>query len=185
MPKLHIIGITGAFGSGKSTAAEYLTSIGYTKISLVKFLEDALLYSGEKQITRKKLQDLGNSWRELHGAGILAKKALEYIKEKKLEKIVVEGFRNIAEIEELRGEADLRLIALVVNRNIRYKRVEKLKRREKLTPEVFEKLDYRDLGVGEKDSGLQTAICIAVADVFIENNKTEKDLEKKLKELVI
>lgn len=182
MPKLQIIGITGAFGSGKSTAADFLETQGYTKIVLSKFLEDALLYSGDTQITRKKLQDLGNSWREMHGKNVLSKKAIEFIHEKKLEKVVVEGFRNIGEIEELKKMGNFTLIAFLVNRDIRYKRLVRLKRREKLTPEVFEKLDYRDLGIGEKDTGLQVATCIAISDIFLENNTTQKDLFKKLEQ---
>lgn len=176
-----IIGITGAFGSGKSTAADFLTTLGYTKIVLSKFLEDALIYSGDKNITRKKLQDLGNSWREKHGSGVLAQKAIEQIVEEKLEKVVVEGFRNISEIEEFKKLENFTLVALLVNRDIRLKRLMKLKRREKLTLELFEKLDYRDMGIGEKTAGLQVAICIAVADVYFENNKTEKELQKNLK----
>ncbi len=182
--KIKIIGITGTFGSGKSTAADYLVSKGYTKIVLSKFLEDALTYSGEKDITRKKLQDLGNSWREMHGAGVLGKKAVEHIQEKNIEKIVVEAIRNIQEIEELRKIGEVSLIALLVDRNIRYKRLIKLKRREKLTSDLFEKLDLRDMGVGEKNTGLQVAICIAISDIFIENNKTEKELFKKFEEVI-
>lgn len=184
MVKPQIVGISGTFGSGKSTAADFLTSLGYTKISLAQFLEDALLYSGEKNITRKKLQDLGNSWRELHGSGVLGKKAVEYIEQNKPQKVVVEGFRNIGEIEEIKKAGKFTLLGIVVNRSIRYKRLMKLKRREKLTPELFEKLDYRDMGLGEKITGLQVAVCIAVADIFLENNKTEKDLFKKLKQSI-
>jgi dephospho-CoA kinase len=180
MPKPQIIGISGAFGSGKSTAADYLLKKGYTKISLVQFLEDALKFSGEKEITRRKLQDLGNSWREMYGRGVLGKKTVEYIEQKKLNKVVVEGFRNIGEIEELKNAGDFTLIALLVNRDIRLKRLVKLKRREKLTKELFERLDYRDMGIGEKTTGLQVAVCIAIADVFLENNKTQEDLFKKL-----
>lgn len=175
-----IIGITGTFGSGKSTAADFLSTLGYTKISLSKFLEDALVYSGDKNITRKKLQDLGNAWREQHGNGVLAIKAAEHIKEKKMEKVVIEGFRNLGEIEEIKKTGKLTLIALLVNRSVRYKRLSKSKRREKLTPELFEKLDSRDMGVNEKESGLQVAVCIACADIFLENNTTEKELQKKL-----
>lgn len=184
MGKPQIIGISGAFGSGKSTAADYLFSKGYTKIVLSKFLEDALVYSGEKDITRKKLQDLGNSWRELHGAGVLGQKAAEYIKDKGFSKIVVEGFRNISEIEALQKIGEFKLVSILANRSIRYKRLSKLKRREKLTPELFEKLDYRDMGVGEAITGLQVAVCIAAADIFIENNKTENDLFRRLDEVL-
>jgi dephospho-CoA kinase len=182
--KALLIGISGAFGSGKSTAADYLSTKGYTKISLVKFLEDALIYSGDKNLTRRKLQDLGNKWREMHGAGVLGKKAVEFIQGKKLNKVVIEGFRNIAEIEEVKMAGDFKLIALLVNRDIRFKRLMKLKRREKLTKELFEKLDFRDMGIGEKETGLQVAVCIAAADIFIENNKSQEDLFKKLEDYV-
>lgn len=178
----QIIGISGAFGSGKSTAADFLSSKGFTKISLVQFLEQELISRGEKNITRKMLQDLGNEWRESFGSEVLGEKAAEYITDHKLEKVVVEGFRNIGEIEKIRSAGDFTLIALLVNRSVRYKRLENLKRREDLTPELFEQLDYRDMGIGEKSTGLQVAACIAVADVFLENNKLQGDLHAKLEE---
>jgi dephospho-CoA kinase len=43
----------------------------------------------------------------------------------------------------------------------------------------------RDLGVNEKITGLQTALCIALADVYIDSNgileEFESDLEKFIK----
>lgn len=182
MPK--IIGISGAFGSGKSTAADFLAQKGYTRISLVSLLEEELTSQGEKNITRQMLQDLGNEWREKEGAGVLGKKAAEYIVKNNLELVVVEGFRNIKEITELKKVGDVTLIALLVNRKIRYDRLVDLKRREALTPELFEKLDYRDMGIGENANGLQVAVCVAIADIFLENNKNPEDLFKKLEEVI-
>lgn len=183
MSKPHIIGISGSFGSGKSTAADFLTTLGYTKISLVQFLEEDLVSREEKNITRKMLQDLGNKWRKEYGRGVLGVRAAEYISEKKLDRVVIEGFRNMGEIEELRKIEEMKLIAIMVNRDIRYKRLEGLDRREKLTPELFEQLDYRDMGVGEGESGLQVAVCIAAADIFLENNTSKEELFQKLSEV--
>ncbi|MBP6913507.1 MAG: hypothetical protein KBC00_02775 [Candidatus Levybacteria bacterium] len=184
MTKPQILGITGAFGSGKSTASDFIASFGYKKVSLSKFLEDELLSNGETAITREKLQDLGNSWRNEYGSGVLGKKTAEYILKNNLEKVVVEGIRNIEEIHELEKVGTLTLIALMVDRSLRYKRLEKLTRREKLTPELFEKLDARDLGVGENESGLQTALCIALSDIYINNNTDEEDLRVKLRKVI-
>ncbi|HMS22444.1 MAG TPA: AAA family ATPase [Candidatus Levybacteria bacterium] len=184
MIKPQIVGITGAFGSGKSTASDFITSFGYKKIRLSKFLEDELLSSGDVAITRKKLQDLGNSWRNEHGSGVLGKKAVEFIFTNNVEKVVVEGIRNIEEVQELKKIGKVTLIALMVDRNVRYKRLEKLTRREKLTPELFEKLDARDLGLGESKSGLQTALCIALSDIYIQNNTNEKELCAKLEKVI-
>ncbi len=179
-----IIGITGAFGSGKSTAADFLKNLGFAKISLVQFLEEELKSRGENKITRKLLQDLGNQLREKYGAEVLAQKALALIKEKRIKKAVVEGFRNSLEIEEFRKQGGFKLIGIVVNRNIRFERLRKLVRREKLNWVLFNKLDNRDLGIGEGKKGLQVAICLALSDIFIENNSSLEELKNKIQEAI-
>lgn len=183
--KPQIIGIVGAFGSGKSTAADFLKEFGFAKISLASFLEEELVRQRKKKITRKLLQDLGNSWREKFGANILAKRALELIRQKEFKKVVIEGFRNQKEIEEFKKNRNFKLIGIVVNRKIRFERLKKNKRREKLVWELFNKLDNRDLGINEKKSGLQVAICLALADVFIENNRNLEELKKKIQNIII
>jgi dephospho-CoA kinase len=177
-----IIGISGAFGSGKSTAAEILQTLGYHKISLSFFLEEELLALGES-ITRKKLQDLGNTWRQQFGRTILVEKALAQAEKNGWDKIVIEGFRNSEEVLYLR-KYDALLLSLVVNRDTRYARLKDLKRREKLTEKLFEELDNRDLGIGEKEFGLQVAICIAMSDIFIENNGSFQSLETRVKDII-
>lgn len=179
-----IIGITGAFGSGKSSASNFLKSLGFTKISLVQFLEEELEKRGEEKITRKFLQDLGNLWRKKYGAGILARKALLLINKKAIKRAVVEGFRNISEISEFRKFSNFKLIGIVVNRKIRFERLKKLDRREKLNWELFNKLDNRDLGIGEGGNGLQVAICLALSDIFIENNSDLNELKNKIQKVI-
>lgn len=175
-----IIGITGAFGSGKSEAANFFSSRGFEKVLLSSFLEKDLERRGVKHITRKMLQDLGNEWRKNLGAGVLAKKALEYISKKNYRKVVIDGIRNIGEIAELRKKDNFVLIAILANRKMRFERLKQIKRREDLTWKTFESLDFRDLGIGEKKTGLQVAFCIALSDVFVTNNRTKEYLEKKL-----
>lgn len=175
-----IIGITGAFGSGKSTAADFLENKGLRKIILSSFLEEEAKRRSFRKITRKILQDIGNEWRKKYGREILAKKALSFLKERQINKMVIDGVRNVGEIQELRKQENFLLLAIVADRKVRFERLEKLKRREKLTLKVFNKLDKRDLGLGQKETGLQVAQCIALADVFIENNQGEKEFKNKL-----
>lgn len=184
MTQKKIIGISGAFGSGKTTAAEILQDLGYQRISLGQFLEDDLHAHGETEITRTKLQDLGNKWRQKFGNDILVKKALELVKKNNWDKVVIEGYRNSDEVLSLRKSGMAVLISLIVNRETRFKRLKKLKRREKLDKALFDELDDRDLGIGEGEHGLQTAICIAMADVFIENNGTQRVLATRIKKVV-
>ncbi|MBI4089487.1 MAG: AAA family ATPase [Candidatus Levybacteria bacterium] len=175
-----IIGITGAFGSGKSTAASFLEKKGFRKIVLSSFIENEAKKSGIKKITRRLLQDIGNEWREKYGGSILAKKAIALLNKKNLLRVVIDGIRNLSEIEEFRRSYPFILLAVVSNRQIRFERLKFLKRRERLTWDLFEKLDKRDLGIGEGKTGLQVAFCIALADVFIDNNQNLSDFKNKL-----
>jgi dephospho-CoA kinase len=179
-----LLGITGAFGSGKTTASHYFVEQGLTKISLSSFLEAELKKRSSEQITRKALQDLGNEWRSMYGAGILAEKALEQIKERALTHVVIDGIRNLSEIEALRSDPTFLLLAVVSDRKTRFERLKKSPRREELSWDSFTALDYRDLGVGEKDTGLQTGMCISLADAFIDNNDSLEILEGKLEKFL-
>lgn len=178
-----IIGITGAFGSGKSTAADFFELRGFKRIVLSSFLEEEAIKRGVTKITRKILQDIGNEWREKYGTGILAKKARELlIKEEGL--AVIDGIRNAGEIDELHNNKNFILLAIIADLKVRFERLRKLKRREQLTWEIFAKLDRRDLGLGQKKTGLHVAECIALADFFIDNNRGRDEFYKKLEKFI-
>lgn len=177
-----IIGITGAFGSGKSTASSFLSKKGFQDIALSSFLEEEAHRRGIAHITRKILQDIGNEWRNLYGKGILAQKALEAVGNGQA--VVIDGIRNVGEVEVLRKHDTFLLLAIVSDREKRFERLKGLKRREDLTWDVFTQLDYRDLGIEQEKKGLQVASCIALADRFIENNGTTEDFIKRLERFV-
>lgn len=172
----NIIGITGAFGSGKSTASSILEKKGYKKIELSSYLEEKAI-ARKLPVTRKTLQDLGNEMREKSGPGVLMQLALK--DQKNAGKIVIDGLRNLGEVELLKKRGGV-LLAIVTDRDLRFERLRKLKRREKLTKSLFEQLDLRDLGVNEKITGLQTAYCIALADVFVDSNSSIEEFEEKI-----
>ena len=171
-----IIGISGPFGSGKTTAANFFETKGYKVIVLSSFLEEEAK-KRKLPITRKVLQDIGNEWREKSGSSILMKKALQNIKID--EKVVIDGLRNLGELDSLKKENGI-LLAIVADKKTRFDRLKNLKRREQLTEDLFRTLDLRDLGINEKITGLQTAFCIALADIFIDSNSTIQEFERKL-----
>lgn len=177
-----IIGITGAFGSGKSTASSFFSKNSFQDIALSSFLEEEAHKREETYITRKVLQDIGNEWREQFGKGILAQKALELVRSD--DKIVIDGIRNVGEVEVLRKSGYFILLAIVSDRKKRFERLKTLKRREELTWELFEKLDYRDLGIEQEEKGLQVASCIALADNYIENNGSAQKFYERLEQFL-
>lgn len=174
-----IIGITGAFGSGKSTAAGFFESRGFRRIALSSFLEEEAKKRRQK-LTRKVLQDIGNEWRKKYGASVLTKKALALLRKENSGNYVIDGIRNAGEIDELKRHRGFILLAIVVDRKTRFERLRNLQRREPLTWDIFTKLDRRDLGLGQKRAGLQVASCIALADISIENNSSIEKFKEKL-----
>lgn len=181
--KATVIGVAGPFGSGKTTAATFFEKHGFQRITLSSFLEEQLK-SDDKKITRKNLQDLGNQWRSQYGVGVLAKKALELIFKNNTEKVVIDGIRNLGEVEEFRNSTKFILLGVVADRNIRFERVKNLKNRENLTLELFDQLDLRDLGITEDSiSGLQVAKCLAISDYFI-NSNDENGYKQRLEEFL-
>ena len=175
-----LIGITGGFGSGKSEAASFFELKGFSRIILSSFLEEEAVRRGFKKITRKILQDTGNEWRKEFGNGVLSEKAVDFIRRNKIEKAVIDGIRNIGEVERLRKEKNFILLGIVSNKKNRFERLKNLKRREKLTWKIFQKLDRRDMGLGQKDFGLQVLSCQKKADILINNNNGLDDFKNKL-----
>lgn len=178
-----VIGVTGAFGSGKSIAADLFELKGFKKIILSSFLEEEAEKRGIKKITRKILQDIGNQWRKKYGTGILAKKARKLF-EKEEGLAIIDGIRNVGEIDEFRKDQRFALLAIIADRKVRFERLRKLKRRESLTWDLFTKLDRRDLGLGQRKTGLHVAECIALADYFIDNNSEINEFYKKLEKFI-
>lgn len=181
--KPTVIGITGPFGSGKTTAASFFETKGFRKITLSSFLEEQLKLDSKK-ISRKNLQDLGNSWRDREGSGALAKKALEFVFQNNIEKAVIDGIRNLGEIDEFKKASKFTLLGVIADRNVRFERIKKLKNREELNRELFDQLDLRDLGITEDmETGLQVAKCLAVSDYFI-NSNDENEYQQRLEEFL-
>ena len=179
-----LIGITGGFGSGKSKASSFFELKGFEKIILSSFLEEEAAKRGFKKITRRILQDIGNEWRKNFGHGILAEKAVDYIKREEIKKAVIDGIRNLGEIKEFKKNKNFVLLAIISSKKIRFERLKNLKRREKLTWEIFKRLDRRDMGLGQKNSGLQILACVRKAGIIIRNNKNIKEFEDKLEKFL-
>ena len=174
-----IIGITGSFGSGKSTASDFFTEQGFTRITLSSFIAKELI-KAKKEVTRASLQDEGNAMRKKHGSGVLAERALAHIELENVEKVVIDGIRTLGEVEVLYKQPNFVSLAIVADRSVRFERLSAHPHYGMLSPESFGKLDFRDLGVGEKDYGLQTGLSLSLADMFIENNDTKKAFETRL-----
>lgn len=166
-----VIGLTGPFSSGCTTAAHYLSEAepSFTKTKL----SDVLRTVFGDQADRSVMQDHGNELRKNEGDHALVVRALGALVSEAdtPERIVIDGIRNLGEVRWLQHALGDRfaLFAITGDFEERYER-----RREKaLTTRQFQALDKRDQGEDE-DYGQQVNRCVDFADVLIPNPTVEE-----------
>ncbi len=176
------VGVVGQIACGKGVLVDYLIKkLGFASFSLSSIIHDELRKKRIKEFTRKTLQDMGDELRRSSGDEVLARRAVEVLKGQKKDRVVIEGIRNPGEIEYLKKNPNFVLIGVKANREFRFKRL--LQRSKPWDPKNwndFVKVDRRDLGVDQKESGQQVGKCLAYCGYVLTNNKDQKDFQRKI-----
>lgn len=175
-----VILIVGMPGSGKTYAADYIK----------KKYDAAAIHSGE--IIRKELERKGLKYSPTADAAVahwfhsygretlIVQKVYEKILRSRKPIFIVEGFRNINEVEVLEDLLNhkVSVIAIKTNFKTRYKR--ELARKRFGKEETLEYVKNRD--ISEKFHGIDRLI--RKAKHKIDNNGTQKQLEKKIDKMM-
>lgn len=172
-----IIAIVGMCGSGKSIASKYFEDLGYKNVyfggvTMEKLKEAGLEVTPENEkMMREKLR------REL-GMGAYAKVLLPRILElSKDYDVVLDGLYSWSELKILEEEFDMKTIAIVCDKNLRYDRLSK----RDVRPFNNEEAKKRDITEIEN---IEKAGPIAYADYFIYNNGSMEEYYKRLDEII-
>lgn len=172
-----IVAIVGMCGSGKSIASKYFEDLGYKNVyfggvTMEKLKEAGLEVTPENEkMMREKLR------REL-GMGAYAKVLLPRILElSKDYDVVLDGLYSWSELKILEEEFDMRTIAIVCDKNLRYDRLSK----REIRPFNNEEAKKRDITEIEN---IEKAGPIAYADYFIYNNGSMEEYYKRLDEII-
>lgn len=171
-----LIAIVGMSGSGKSVATEYLEENGWTKLHFgnitYKLMEDAGI---KRTPDGKSEKEFREKLRKEHGPECYAKFLEKDIKEAlKTTDVVLDGLYSWYEYKYLIEKfPNLKLVCIVVDKELRYKRV------ENRTDRPFAKADiiYRDTTEIEN---LAKGGPIAYADYYLFNNGSLEDYHKRL-----
>ena len=146
-------------------------------------MKDILRKEAEKkgiQPTRENLQKLGNEVKESMGNGILSRLLVEQAEEKD---IIADGIRTLDEMKELRKYNDVIVIGIDAPQELRYKRLEKRKRKgDPISFEEFKKID--DHENSGKTKGQEINNCLREADYRIINDSNISKLKKSVLELL-
>ncbi|MBM3234166.1 hypothetical protein FJZ19_03660 [Candidatus Pacearchaeota archaeon] len=178
-----IIGLTGSLASGKGVVSDFLKKQGFVYLSLSDELRE-IAKEMKIELTRENLQNLGNKLREERGAGVLAELVAEKIKNQQYRKAIIDGIRNPAEVNFLRKLKNFHLISVDAPQETRFRRL--VARNRESDPKIwvdFLKVDERDKGIGEAETGQGVGKCMALADFSLINDSTFEEAQEKVKNI--
>jgi len=176
MDKKIIIGVCGTLCSGKGVVSEILRSKGCDVTTLGAIVRESLNSKGI-EATREAQQNEGNALRKEFGGQILAERALKkYIHTDNI--LVIDGIRNVAEIEYLKAHSKFFLIGVDASLELRWKRsIHRNRDPGHKDYDTFINDDARDRGTNEPANGQQVGMCLVQADFLIMNDEEYVDLE--------
>ena len=175
-----LIAVVGMSGSGKSVITEYLESIGWKKLYFggitYKLMEEAGIERTEDGKSEKEFRE---KLRKEHGRECYAKFLEPEIEEAiKENNVVLDGLYSWYEYKYLIEKfPNLKLLAVVVDKKIRYERVAIRPDR----PFDEEAIKYRDISEIEN---LYKGGPIAFADYYILNNDNKEEELDNLKKII-
>ena len=177
---IMIIGVTGNYCSGKDSVAEILQKMNFFHFSLSDVLR-AELKKRKQKLTRENLIALGNELRTRHGASVLAKKALQEIKDG--ENHVFTSIRNPSEVEELQKREDFIMVNVTCPDNVRLKRI--IARNREEDPKTLKQLKEKEALENSGDKNSQQLNKVAsMAKINLVNDSTLEKLQVKVEKLV-
>jgi deoxycytidylate deaminase/adenylate kinase family enzyme len=168
-----VIGLTGPFGSGCTTAADYISNkLGFKHIRLSDQLRTLWTERNpSKVVSRSELQTLGDELRETKSTDFLVRNALENVQ---AEEFVIDGIRNVGEIAHLRDRFGYHftLFGIIPTFQARWERIGAKQNYpdDKEGQKAFFADDHRDQDE-ETNYGQQVGRCIDQADILIDNSE--------------
>jgi dephospho-CoA kinase len=155
-------------GAGKSTAAQALVKLGWTRVVMGDVIRAETKRRGLEP-DAKNTGEVMKLLRKEKGESAVADLCIEAIAKTKADRVVVDGIRSMAEVEAFRKKAAVLLVAVDASPERRFELLKERGRRDDpLTHEMFLERDKRELGVG-------IGRAIALADETISNQHATQD----------
>ena len=169
-----LIAVVGMAGSGKSLVCDHLEKNNYKKIYFGGVTMNILKEKG-MAVTPENEKTIREALRKEYGMAAYAIKLLPEIRETLKERnVVLDGLYSWDELKVLQEEfPSIIVLAIVVDKNFRYKNISK----RRIRPLTFEEVKNRDISEIEN---LAKGGPIAYADYYILANGTKDDLYNDL-----
>lgn len=173
-----VVGLAGMPGAGKSVIVNVARSSGYG----VVVMGDEVREETRRRGLEPNPENLGHimlELRRLEGEAVIARRCVSKILDKTESKVIVDGVRSLAEVEEFKRHfPKFTLIAVHAPPEIRFKRLFHRQRSDDPKDwEIFCERDMRELSVGLGNA-------IAMAEYMIVNEESLNAVKKKAAEVL-
>ena len=181
----NIVCLVGESGAGKGAAVEILKEYGYVAYILGNEVRHHAQESGIIAPTRAELQMFANLVRREYGTDYYMSRILQNVVNQLTNRVVIDGVRNIGELNRLREiqgvNAEINVVGIVADPNVRFSRV--IQRRDNSDPLTYKEFlenDRREKGTEGDQFAQQNEECLRSADILIENNNTLSEFRRNL-----
>lgn len=180
MADKKIFGLVGQIACGKGAIAKFAIenhqASTYKFSTIIRDVLDRL----HLEKSRKNLSKLSTLLRENFGEDTFAKVIAKDVEEDKGEIIIVDGIRRMKDIEYLKKIPGFKLVRIVVDPEIRYKRL--VLRNE--NPGDDKKTYEEFLADQDKEADAEVPKVMAEADLEINNNGTWEEFQAEIKRVL-
>ena len=168
--------VVGMPGSGKDEFIKIGKKLGYNVICMGDIVRNFVKNQGFS-LSNEIVGKIANDEREKHGMDIWAKRTLDSLKNS--ENIVVDGVRNIEEVELFkRYNIHIKLIGVHSSPEIRFERLKKRARKD----DIFSKKEFLERDERELGWGLEKVL--DKCEYIVTNEETLEEYSEKVKDLL-
>lgn len=173
-----VVGVAGMPGAGKSVVVDVAKRMGYDVVVMGDVVREEARGRG-LECTPENLGKVMVELRLQEGSSVIAKRCIPKIMEAKKEKVIVDGIRSMAEVEEFkRNFKKFTLIAVRASPETRFKRLYHRKRSDDPKNwEIFSERDKREISIGLGET-------IAKAEYTVDNECSLKFVKQQIAEVL-
>lgn len=173
-----ILCLTGLPGSGKSTAAEVFSKMGFEVMELSGVIKEEMQRRGVT-VTNESLEEFANRMKKENGRDVFAVMMGEKLRKRNDSNILVVGFRSLQEFETMErivGE-DLPLIVVSTPQKLRFKRLSERKNLPIKSLDAFMMREKSNIQMGILD-------LMERADFIVSNSGSREELKESIDDLI-